>query len=578
MRYIFDIETDGFLDVCTKIHCLVLKDVDTNKFLSLSVDEALYKLSTAKEIIGHNIIKFDLPVIKKLYPTFKTEAKIFDTLVATRLLFPDVKEKDFQRKDFPKDCIGRHSLKAWGNRIGNYKAQFDTDWQTFTPEMLEYCKQDVEVTYNLHKMIHEDMKYSQQAMDLEHSVAQLIYNQEVHGFSFNTEEAKKLYSELNGRRMEIEYKLQVMFPPEKEHIPFIPKVNNKARGYVKGEVFYKEKTIIFNPSSRQHIADRLIKIHGWKPKVYTDDGKPKLDETILESLPYPEAKILCEHFLLDKRIGQLATGAQAWLKHEKNNKIHGTCNTNSTVTARATHSYPNMAQIPSVGVQYGKECRALFTVPTGKKLVGINVSGLEVRMLAHYMAKYDNGNYAKVVLDGDIHSETKTLAGLDSRDLAKRFYYCFLYGGGVKKIAAVTNKTVAEASKIKKRFLNNLPALNKLIENVQQAAERGYLVGLDKRRVKVRSSHAALNTLLQSSGALVCKQWLVEFDKVIKKIPEAHQVVWVHDEIQVECLEKDAEQVGQLAVKAIEDTGKYFDLRLPLTGEYKIGDNWSETH
>jgi len=237
-----------------------------------------------------------------------------------------------------------------------------------------------------------------------------------------------------------------------------------------------------------------------------------------------------------------------------------------------------MAQIPSVGVQYGKECRALFTVPTGKKLVGIDVSGLEVRMLAHYMAKYDNGDYAKVVLDGDIHSETKTLAGLDSRDLAKRFYYCFLYGGGVKKIAAVTNKTVAEASKIKKRFLNNLPALNKLIENVQQAAERGYLVGLDKRRVKVRSSHAALNTLLQSSGALVCKQWLVEFDKVIKKIPEAHQVVWVHDEIQVECLAKDAEQVGQLAVKAIEDTGKYFNLRLPLTGEYKIGDNWSETH
>ena len=287
---------------------------------------------------------------------------------------------------------------------------------------------------------------------------------------------------------------------------------------------------------------------------------------------------MCEHFLLDKRIAQLATGAQAWLKHEKNNKIHGTCNTNSTVTARATHSYPNMAQIPSVSVQYGKECRALFTVPTNKKLVGIDVSGLEVRMLAHYMAKYDNGDYAKVVLDGDIHTETQTLAGLDNRDLAKRFYYCFLYGGGVKKIAAVTNKTVAEASKIKKRFLNNLPALNKLIENVQAAAERGYLIGLDKRQVKVRSPHAALNTLLQSSGAIVCKQWLVEFDKVIKNISNAQQVVWVHDEIQVECLEEDAEQVGQLAVKAIEDTGKYFNLRLPLTGEYKIGNNWSETH
>ena len=577
MKYIFDIETDGLLDDVTQIHCIVLKDINTNEMLLLRKEDALNKLSKAELIVGHNIIKFDIPVIKKLYPAFDFKGKIFDTLVATRLLFPDVKEKDFQRKDFPRDCIGRHSLKAWGNRIGNYKAEFDTDWKNYTPEMLEYCQQDVEVTYNLYKMI-EDIKYSQQAMDLEHSVAQLIYKQEVYGFSFNTDEAKKLYSKLNSRRLELENKLQKIFPPKIERTPFVPKVNNKAKGYVKGEIYYKEKTVVFNPSSRQHIADRLIKMYNWKPTIYTDDGKPKLDETILESLSYPPAQILCEHFLLDKRIGQLATGAQAWLKHEKNNKIHGTCNTNSTVTARATHSYPNMAQIPSVSVPYGKECRKLFTVPIGKKLVGIDVSGLEVRMLAHYMAKYDNGNYAKVVLDGDIHTETQTLAGLDNRDLAKRFYYCFLYGGGVKKIAEVTNKTVAEASKIKKRFLNNLPALNRLIENVQQASERGYLIGLDKRRVKVRSAHAALNTLLQSSGALVCKRWLVEFDKVIKKIPEAQQVVWVHDEIQVECLEKDAEEVGQLAIKAIKDTGEYFNIRLPLTGEYKIGDNWSETH
>jgi len=577
MKYIFDIETDGLLDDVTQIHCIVLKDINTNEMLLLRKEDALNKLSKAELIVGHNIIKFDIPVIKKLYPAFDFKGKIFDTLVATRLLFPDVKEKDFQRKDFPRDCIGRHSLKAWGNRIGNYKAEFDTDWKNYTPEMLEYCQQDVEVTYNLYKMI-EDIKYSQQAMDLEHSVAQLIYKQEVYGFSFNTDEAKKLYSKLNSRRLELENKLQEIFPPKIERTPFVPKVNNKTKGYVKGEIYYKEKTVVFNPSSRHHIADRLIKMYNWKPTIYTDDGKPKLDETILESLSYPPAQILCEHFLLDKRIGQLATGAQAWLKHEKNNRIHGTCNTNSTVTARATHSYPNMAQIPSVSVPYGKECRKLFTVPIGKKLVGIDVSGLEVRMLAHYMAKYDNGNYAKVVLDGDIHTETQTLAGLDNRDLAKRFYYCFLYGGGVKKIAEVTNKTVAEASKIKKRFLNNLPALNRLIENVQQASERGYLIGLDKRRVKVRSAHAALNTLLQSSGALVCKRWLVEFDKVIKKIPEAQQVVWVHDEIQVECLEKDAEEVGQLAIKAIKDTGEYFNIRLPLTGEYKIGDNWSETH
>jgi len=577
MKYVFDLETNGLLEDVTTIHCIVLKNIETNEILKLTNEEAVKLLRKAELIIGHNIIKYDLPVLKKLFFNFKIEGKIFDTLVATRLLYPDVKEKDFQRKDFPKDCIGRHSLKAWGNRIGHYKSSFDTDWQTFTPEMLEYCIQDVEVTHNLYKMIVET-GYSEEALSLEHAVAELIFKQEQYGFTFDVDSAQRLYSKLNARRLELEDEFQKMFPPETIKIPFIPKVNNKARGYVKGQIFYKEQIKTFNPSSRQDIADKLISIHNWKPTEFTEDGKPKLDETVLASLPYPEAKILCEHFLLDKRIGQLATGAQAWLKHERNWKIHGTCNTNSTVTARATHSYPNMAQIPSVGVPYGKECRKLFTVPAGKKLVGVDVSGLEVRMLAHYMAKYDNGDYAKVVLEGDIHSETQKLAGLDSRDLAKRFYYCFLYGGGVKKIGLVTGKTMAEASKIKKRFLNNLPALNKLILQVQSAAERGYLIGLDKRKIKVRSTHAALNTLLQSGGAIICKQWLVEFDKALTHYPDVHQVVWVHDEIQIECPTEEADIVGKLAVEAIKKTGEHFNLRIPLTGEYKIGDNWSETH
>ena len=369
-----------------------------------------------------------------------------------------------------------------------------------------------------------------------------------------------------------------MFPPKLERTPFIPKVNNKTRGYVKGKTFYKEKMITFNPSSRHHIADRLIERHNWKPEEYTNDGKPKLDETVLASLPYPEAKVLCEHFLLDKRIGQLATGAQAWLKNEVSGRIHGTCNTNSTVTARASHTNPNLGQVPSVTVPYGKECRRLFTVPERKKLVGIDISGLEVRLLAHFMSKFDEGEYAKVVLNGDIHTETKELAGLDSRDLAKRFYYCFLYGGGVKKIALVTGKSTKEAKKIRERFLNNLPALSKLLKQVQQAAERGYLIGLDKRQIKIRSVHAALNSLLQSAGAIVCKQWLVEFNKAVKEYSDVQQVVWVHDEIQVECPEDTAEEIGKLAVESIKRTGKHFNLRLPLTGEYKIGNNWSETH
>jgi len=565
LRYVFDIETNGFLHSCDKVHCIVLKDIDTGEILTPDNETAIKKLKEAELIIGHNIIKFDIPVLEKLYSATFT-GKIFDTLVGTRLIFSDIKDKDFSIKDFPKDCIGKHSLKAWGNRIGEYKEQIETDWQTFTPEMLEYCKQDTEVTYKLYKVI-EEKGYSQEAMDLEHEVASLIFKQEEHGFTFDTEKAQALSVKLKARLAELSEELQDVFQPIVTE-----------RWSTKTGKKLKDSVTIFNPSSRHHVAHRLKEKYGWDAQEFTADGKAKLDDSILSKLPYPEAKILCEHFLLNKRIAQIANGSQAWLKHERNGKIHGTCNTNSCVTSRASHSYPNLGQVPSTSAPFGKECRELFTVPEGKRLVGVDVSSLEVMMLCHYMSKFDNGAYTKVALEGDIHTETQKLAGLDSRDLAKRFYYCFLYGGSVKKIAEVINKPFKEAGKIKKRFLNNLPALHKLIEGVQSAAERGYLTGLDKRQIKVRNSYSALNTLLQSAGAILCKRWLVEFNKEIQKYKNAQQVVWVHDEIQIECEEKDADEIGRIAVECIKRAGEHFNLRVPLTGEYKISTNWSGTH
>lgn len=324
MRYCFDIETDGFLDTATKVHCIILKNIDTNEILHLNNAQAVKKLEEAELIIGHNIIKFDIPVLRKFY-NLKSKAKVFDTIVATRLLFPDIKDQDFKHKNFPKDCIGRHSLKAWGNRVGEYKEQFDTDWKEFSVGMLEYCIQDVHVTHTLFNVI-EKKQYSQQAMDLEHNVAEIIFQQEQYGFTFNKEKAQQLYTKLNSRRLELEKQLQKIFLPITEH-----RVSEKTGKQL------KDRVTVFNPSSRHHIAQRLKDKYGWEAKEFTNDGKPKLDDTVLSKLEYPEAKILCEHFLLDKRIAQLATGTQAWLKHEKNNKIHGTCNTNSTVTARASH-------------------------------------------------------------------------------------------------------------------------------------------------------------------------------------------------------------------------------------------------
>ncbi len=568
MKYVFDLESNGLYNEVSTIHCIVLKDIESNKVIQVGVNEALKLLSEAELIIGHNIIKYDIPVLKKLYG-FKTKAKVFDTLVATRLIWSDLTDSDMKRVhtiNYPRNLVNRHSLKAWGIRLGNYKQQIDTDWSVFTPEMLEYCVQDVEVTHTLYQKI-LGQKILGQSLDIEHAVAELISRQEIYGVMFDKEKATKLYAELSSERNNIKKEMEETFKPIT-----IKRVSEKT-----GKPL-KDKVVEFNPSSRRQIADRLKTKYNWKPTVFTNDGLPKVDDTVLTSLDFPEAKLLARYFLLEKRIGMLAEGKQAYLKLEKQGRLHGTVNTNAAVTGRATASQPNLQQVPSVGVPYGKQFRELFIVPKDKILVGCDVSGLELRLLGHYIAKFDNGDYADVVVNGDIHTENQKLAGLDTRDQSKRFLYAWLYGAGVSKIAEVTGKSNKGAAQVRKRFLNSLPALSKLIKQVQLSAERGFLIGLDKRHIKVRNSFSALNTLLQGAGAVVCKQWLIEFDKAIKNFKDVQQVLWVHDEIQIECPKDKAEEVGKLAVECIERTGKHFNLRVPLTGQYKSHTNWSGTH
>jgi len=581
--YIFDLETDGLLDDVTKIHCLVIKDIDTGQSLGYTGrgiwTEGIPKLEKADMIIGHNIIKYDIPVLKKL-GTFNPKGEVFDTLVCTRLIWADIKQADFTRTDFPRKLIGSHSLAAWGHRLGNYKGDYDGGWEEYSDEMLEYCFQDVEVTYTLYEKI-AVKNYSRQALELEHEVAEIIHEQEVAGFAFDTESAAKLYAKLSARKLELETELKETFPDWEVRTPFTPKVNNKKLGYEKGVPTYKVKTVQFNPGSRDHVADRLKTLRGWKPTDFTNDGKPKVDEMTLSKLPYPEAKILVEYYTLIKRLGQLGDGSQAWLKVERGGRIHGSCNTNGAVTGRATHAYPNVAQVPSCGAPYGRECRELFTVPKGMKLVGVDVSGLELRCLAHYMARYDGGAYGEVVVNGDIHTANQEAAGLAERSQAKTFIYGFLYGAGVGKLGEIVGKGAKEGTVLKKRFLAKLPALATLIERVQKAAERGYIVGLDGRHLKVRSPHSALNVLLQSAGALICKQWMVEFNYALieQGLREScQQVAWVHDEIQLETREDMADEIGKLAVECIKRAGDAFSIRCPLDGEYNIGDNWAETH
>jgi DNA polymerase I-like protein with 3'-5' exonuclease and polymerase domains len=590
---IFDCETDGLLPEVSKIHCLVIKDTETgdvSSYTGLDIPTGLRRLQAGVTICGHNVIKYDLPVIKKLYPWFSYESHfVLDTLVLARLLRTNIKDTDVKlmaSEKLPKKYYGSHSLASWGYRLGNYKGDYTGGWETYSQEMLDYCIQDVEVTHTLYNFLLKD-DVPERAIVLEHQIACLMAKQERNGFVFNEQGAAQLYTVLAKRRGELEDDLRNYFGSWVVQLPdFIPARDNKTLKYLKGVPVPRSKTILFNPSSRDHIANRLINLYGWKPSEFTASGKAQVDEVILSKLTFPPCELITEYLLVAKRISQLAEGDQAWMKLSKKGKIHGSVNTNGAVTGRATHAYPNISQVPSGGSAYGHECRELFTVPKGWRLVGADASGLELRCLAHFMAKYDGGAYGEVLLTGDIHTENQKAAGLSTRSQAKTFIYAFLYGAGDAKIGTIVNGDAVAGRKLKKKFLRSLPALGRLSEAVKKAADRGYLTGLDGRRLHVRSSHSALNTLLQSAGALVCKKWLVILEETLGTEGLSHGwdkdytfCAWSHDEVQIACRNQEiAEVVAKIATDCVPLAGDYFNFRCPLAGESKIGDTWRDTH
>lgn len=587
MRLIFDIETNGLMDKVSTVHCLVAYNPDEDalfRFDNTQIEQGLSLLSEATEIIGHNIMAYDLPVLEKI-TGWKYYGKVTDTLVISRLIWSDMSERDYLKHikgEFPSSLIGSHSLKAWGVRLGEHKGSFNesTDWSEYSVEMLDYCTQDVKLNYKLYQLI-ESKNYAQDAIDLEHEIHRVCLQQTKHGFPFDVQKAVELYAQLQDKREALRRELEATFGSwwESEG-EFMPKV---TRGhYTAGCPMTKIKRVTFNPSSRDHIAKKLIEL-GWKPKVFTETNLPKVDEAVLNALPYPEAKLLCQYLLIEKRIGQIAEGRQSWLRLETDGKLHGQVTTMGAVTSRCSHQNPNMAQVPAAKSPYGKECRSLFYAPEGWLLMGCDVSGLELRCLAHFMARYDGGEYGKVLLEGDIHTANQLAAQLPTRDNAKTFIYGFLYGAGDEKIGKIIGKGKSEGKRIKETFLEQTPALAKLRENVAVASERGYIRGLDGRHMPIRSAHASLNTLLQGAGAVICKRWVVTFHQLLREHGltdgvDYMQVAFVHDEIQVLVKERYANTIGEICIKAIKAAGEYYGFRIPLDGEYKFGRSWAETH
>jgi DNA polymerase-1 len=572
---IFDIETDGFDP--TVIHVAVVKDISNGNITTYrSTDgDKFSDYVDGQHLIGHNIIGFDLPALEKVWGYTHT-GMITDTLVLSRLADPAQE--------------GGHSLRNWGSMLGFEKGEH-TDWSVFSEQMLKYCVRDVEVTERVYQQMMKQ-NLNPQAVELEHRVAGIIKQQEINGWLFNERDAVQLLAELKHRMTEIEMEIHNEWKPMAKLVKeFRPKFNKNGSLSRVGLGFCDSpdslwvdrsfdgldtgwtsviRWVDFNLGSRQQIAERLS-LKGWQPDRFTDKGSPIVDESTLDGVDIPEAKLINEYLLLQKRVGMMNN----WLDNLKQDgRLHGRVNTNGAITGRMTHRDPNMAQVPASYSPYGKEMRKLFTVPSGYKLVGADAAQLELRMLAHYMNDED---YTNEILNGDIHSTNQVAAGLDTRDKAKTFIYAFLYGAGDAKIGSIVGGSSFDGRTLKARFLSNTPALAGLRQRVDDTVrQRGWLKGLDGRKLHIRSAHSALNTLLQSAGAIVMKQALVH---LVDTCQLRYKLVGnIHDEIQAEVHEEDAHAFGQQVVQSIRMTEQSLGLRCPMDGDYKVGNNWSETH
>lgn len=723
-RVIFDIETNGLLKdqgavgifVMDKIHCMVIMDIDTGEIVDYvnndecnDIEDGVRLLMEAEYISGHNILDFDIPAVQSLYPYFQPTARLFDTLVMTRMCFADVKEKDFRMMAQGKlegRFFGLHSLDAWGERLGKSKGDYKKGreellkqihkddgkesptkeelhsfvWGTWSEEMHEYCINDVEVSKVLWDKIQE-MEWSQEAISIEHNIHALMIQQERNGFYFDVDKAEKLakslQEEYDAFAEEAKKHIGRWFRPARWHgadtmepahgenadrrswgmVVEPKKTMNRIKSntalieqgnfkkmngsVVEGAPFVKVEVRDFNPNSRQQIVDRLSHLYGWTPQDFTEKGNPRVDDEILRNLVdhIPLAETLAEIFYYKKRIGMVADGKNGWLKLLRDDmRIHGRVNVGGTVSGRGTHAAPNVSQVPGVNAKefkdyvkgldfiarhdeagtlvsaewkekddgngewkiqvrgregdHGWDCRELFTVPEGYKLVGSDLSGVEFRCLADLVWQFDDGELIEIVLNGDIHQKNADLAGI-SRSVAKRLLYATMYGGGMAKLGSIVEPLSSEVrqmslgKELHAKLMAAMPALKKAIRAIQteMRVNRGTIAGRDGRRLYARSKHSVLNLRLQSDGALIAKKWCLLVDDAFYDEGWTHGVgheyyfcSWSHDEIQVAVKEEYAERAAEIMKGMASVAGDYFKFKCPIDAESVIGDNWAETH
>lgn len=620
---ILDCETSGLIspegNLPASIWCICTEELETGETRDFILDEVYKDFPLyAKEFdffIAHNAVGFDIPVL-----TGKTDfscklSQVIDTKILSSLFNPDRPEG--------------HSLKSWGERVGDFKGDY-TDWTHYTEEMLKYCRQDVSVLRKTYFRLLQEKKafnISNRSIRLEHLIALYIRDMGWNGFAVDLEKIDTLYEEVARKSKEHRELISQNFKPLPKPIRVItPRYKKDGTlsviGLKKLEArwpsvsgdFTLIEWIPFNIDSPKQIVQRL-NILGWKPtdktkghiKVVQEISRGlrpkedlekfkeygwKVNEENLGTLPEDapkEAQLIADYLMLDSRRNLIDT---QWFPNiREDGKIHGRCNPLGAGTNRMTHSGPNMANIPAVKLdkeenplkgfegKYGWDSRDCFTVsdPTKYSLFGDDATGLELRILAHYM---NNPEFTKTLLEGDIHKANQAAAGLKSKAEAKTFIYGFLFGAGAAKLGSIVGGGYIEGLRLKEQFLASYPDLSKLIKRVQEDVKKyGYVQGLDGRVLWVRSPHAALNTLLQGNGAIVCKWWLhYRMIGIAKYKIDAKLVGTSHDEYQSEVLKDHIGMMGKISKAAMKKTERVLGLRCPLDCNWKEGRSWAETH
>lgn len=686
---IFDLESDGLLDTMTVIHNLCIREYETGRVWTFrrnkyedNIEEGVEMLMNAETIVGHNIASFDIPAIALIYDWFDPTALVRDTLVISRLIFTDQKDKDFRlwrRKKLPGQLIGASTLKAWGYRLGLQKGDYMDDkiaeaksqgmtddveiiafvWGTWNQPMEDYCELDVDVTTKLWRIILAE-NYPEFPIAFEHDCHDMATMIEENGWPFDVKRANEMADSLEEDADELSVQVieefGTWFSPAKKHIvaPLWddPEGKNAKKKYLdvrpeygeddsrkiwaevtvakstrkfkqmyrlnkktgkkslnnsveEGAMFCPIKQMDFNPGSRHHIIDRFTILYNWEPKDFTETGQPSVSDDVLKGLvdQIPVAEPLSEIFYLKKRLSQVKTGAQAWLKHVKaDGAIHHRLNVGGTISGRCAHSSPNIAQVPKVmsnsegplmgrAGRHGWDSRRLFYVPDGWRLIGCDLSGIELRCLANLTAPHDNGYLIDQILDGDIHTVNMKAAGLQSRDQAKTFIYALIYGAGNAKIGSIVDPLASHdeqtriGKELKDQFFKGLPGLAKVVKLIGKQAKRGWVEGMDGRRLIVRAAHAALNLRLQSDGAMLAKKWMLTADDHFLDDGLVHGwdgdyafLGFIHDELQVAVRTEYIEYAKKTLITSAAEAGEFFDFAMPVDAEAKDGINWAMTH